>query len=227
MIAPTLQRLALCFLLLCSVVVPAAAAEVAANVLVGMLASANIGAGVPAGWPRAQRRVEDAKMLLDVEKVKMLPWQIGLLNRKLGTQAGLEQRCLRGGGQAPEGSMNLWLGPLLVLITVVFGFRLIRSRSRCFRQSDQESPLEVGGPEASYSTCPARPQVLPKHRRSSKRLVARGMPELLLSRYKQSRCKGSTFGRTVLVCLTQPLCHGHTCGATPGSCCCPGVDGSI
>ena len=105
MIAPTLQRLALCFLLLCSVVVPAAAAEVAANVLVGMLASANIGAGVPAGWPRAQRRVEDAKMLLDVEKVKMLPWQIGLLNRKLGTQAGLEQRCLRGGGQAPEGSM--------------------------------------------------------------------------------------------------------------------------
>ena len=63
MIAPTLQRLALCFLLLCSVVVPAAAAEVAANVLVGMLASANIGAGVPAGWPPVQRRVEDAKMI--------------------------------------------------------------------------------------------------------------------------------------------------------------------
>ena len=86
----------------------------------------------------------------------MLPWQIGLLNRKLGAQAGLEQRCLRGGSQAPEGSMNLWLGPLLVLITVVFGFRLIRSRSRCFTQSDQESPLEVGRPEGSlqYMPCP-------------------------------------------------------------------------
>lgn len=88
MIAPTLQRLALCFLLLCSVVVPAAATELAANVLVGMLVSANMGAGVPAGWPRVQWRAEDAKMILDVEKVKMLPWQIGLLNRKLGAQAG-------------------------------------------------------------------------------------------------------------------------------------------
>ena len=162
------------------------------------------------GWPRAQLRVEDAKMILDVEKVKMLAWQTGLLNRRLGAQAGAWNK-------APEGSMNLWLGPLLVLIPVVFGFRLIRPRS-CFRQSDQESSLEVGIhvlPAGKFCLSAA------EHGGSSKRLAAQGMAELLLSRYKQSRCKGSTFGRTVLVCLTQPLCHGHKCGATPGSCCCP------
>ena len=75
MIASTMQPLALCFLLLCSVVVPAEATELTANVLVRMLASASTGAGVPAGWPHVRLRAEDAKMTLDVEKVRMLAWQ--------------------------------------------------------------------------------------------------------------------------------------------------------
>ena len=99
---------------------PAAAIEPAVNVLMGMLASASMGAGVPAGgWPRAQLRVEDAKMILDVQKVKMLASE----QKAWCPSRRPEQRCFRGGGQAPEGSMNLWLGPLLVLIPVVFGFR--------------------------------------------------------------------------------------------------------
>ena len=110
------------------------------------------GAGVPAGgWPRAQLRVEDAKAILDVQKVKMLASE----QKAWCPSRRLEQRCFRGGGQTPEGSMNLWLGPLLVLIPVVFGFRLVRPRS-CFRQSDQESSLKLGDRKqvTVYMSCP-------------------------------------------------------------------------
>ena len=162
MIAPTMQPWALCFLLLCSVAVPAEATELTAIVLVGMLASASTGAGVPA-WPHVQLRAEDAKMILDVEKMRMLAWQTWAAEQTAGCPSKrLEQRYLRGGGRAPEGSVNLWLRPLLVLIPVVFGFQihLIKSRN-CFRQSGQGSSLAVGRPETSYGTCSVRPHVLP------------------------------------------------------------------
>lgn len=82
---------------------PAAAIEPAVNVLLGVLASASMGAGVPAGgWPRAQLRVEDAKMILDVQKVKML----ASAQKAWCPSTRPEQRCFRSGGQAPEGSRN-------------------------------------------------------------------------------------------------------------------------